>query len=277
MALLDKRAVDPVEPKAEPNVQVTTTEAMYVEPSGTVRWRHLFAAPAEKSIARGSAGFFPDGEHVWVYRPDAMLGRGEGDGWLVLRAADGRLVAEETLPTAGQGAGHVPHPDGVHMLLDVGEGQDGSLLFRGRLDGTALDVHAYPWNDRVLIGFSPDGNAFMTVDHSQADVAFHTFPAGERTYVVDIDRLPQPEVDDEDLEVMVGWGGGYLDATTAVVIVEWQSDDEEGRAFHLLDLSTGSVLGQLDIHEDNYDIELPGDGSWINRDEHGRPTRWTLA
>ena len=275
MALLDKRSVDPVELAAGPDVQVTTTEATYVDADGTVRWRHLFAAPAGKSIARGDAGFFPDGDHVWIYRPDAMVGRGEGDGWLVLRADDGRLVAEATLPTAGQGATHVPHPDGVHMLLAVGEGQDGSLVFRGRLDGTALDVHAYPWADRVLIGVSPDGAAFMTVDHEQADAAFHTFPAGERTRVVEPDELPRPEVDDEEAEVVVGWGGGYLDASTAVVIVEWQTDEDEGRAFHLVDLSTGAVLGQLDVPEDDHDVELPGDGTWITRDEQGRSTRWT--
>ena len=55
-----------------------------------------------------------------------MFGRGEGgDRWLVLDAVDGRVVAEALLPTVGQGAHQVVHPDGRHVLLDVGEGQDG--------------------------------------------------------------------------------------------------------------------------------------------------------
>lgn len=258
-------------------MEVTTTEAVCLDGNGAIRWRHTFAPPAAKSIARGDARLSLDGEHVWIFRPDAMLQRGEGDGWLVLRAADGQLVTEVTLQTVGQGAIHWPHPDGVHMLLDVGEGQDGGYLFRGRLDGTKLEVHAYPWNDRVLLGFSPDGGAFMTVDHNQDDAAFHTFPSGDRAHTVELAELPQPEVDDEDTDVMIGWGGGYLDATKAVVSVEWQTDDAEPRIFHVLDLTNGTVLGQLDVPEGVYDIELPGDGTWITQDEDGRSSCWALS
>ncbi|GLY51575.1 hypothetical protein [Lentzea sp. NBRC 102530] len=277
MAILNARPVDSPEPEAGPAVEVTPAEVVLRESGGAVRWRHAFAPPsATTSIARGSGWLSANGEHVWVFRPDEMLGRGEGDGWLVLSASDGQLVAEVPLPTVGQGAGHLPHPDGVRVLLDVGEGQDGTCLFLGRLDGTTLEVHAYPWTDRVASGFSPDGSAFMTVDHDQNDAAFHVFPSGDRTRTVELDDLPPPETD-EDVDLVFGWGGGYLDGTRAVVIVEQHTDEDETRAFHVLDLTTGAVLGRLAVPEDAYDIELPGDGTWIVRDEDGRPSRWALA
>ncbi|MGW6441854.1 hypothetical protein [Lentzea sp. NPDC055074] len=250
-------------------MEVTQTEVTYD------RWQHTFAPPTARSIARGDA--YVDGEHVWVFRPDSMLGQGEGDGWLVLAAADGRVVAEATLPTEGQGAIHHRHPDGVHVLLDVGEGQDGSYQFLGHLDGTELVVRAYPWDNRIALGFAPGGTGFMTVDHDQEDVAFHAFPSGERTRTVGLSDLPQPEVGEETL-VVVGWGGGYLDATRAVVIVEWEGDDEEmHHVFHVVDLESGAVLGQLDVPGEAENVELPGDGTWIQRDEDGRSSRWTFA
>ncbi|WP_394620765.1 hypothetical protein JNUCC0626_17155 [Lentzea sp. JNUCC 0626] len=271
MAVLNARPADISAPEPGPSVEVTPAEVVFRESDGAVRWRHAFAPPTTTSIARGSA--VVRGDHVWVFRPDEMLGRGEGDAWLVLGAADGQVVAEAPLPTVGQGAGHVLHPDGVHVLLDVGEGQDGTCVFLGHLDGTELKVHPYPWPDRVLIGLSPDGSAFMTVDHEQNDAAFHVFPSGERTHTVELDDLPRP--DDEEIGVVVGWGGGYLDATRAVVIAEHHTDEDETRAFHVLDLTTGAVLGELGVPEDVYDVELPGDGTWIVRDD--TPSRWTLA
>ncbi|MGI5500907.1 hypothetical protein [Lentzea sp. CA-135723] len=268
MVVLRARPVDVTEPEAGPTVEVTQTEVVCRESDGAVRWRHVFAPPTTSSIARGDA--VVRGDHVWVFRPDEMLGRGEGDAWLVLGAADGRPLAEVPLPTVGQGAGHVLHPDGVHVLLDVGEGQDGTCLFLGRLEGAELEVHAYPWPDRILVGLSPDGGEFMTVDHEQNDAAFHVFPSGDRTRTVEVGDLPRP--DDEEIGVVVGWGGGYLDATRAVVIAEHHTDEDEVRVFHVLDLTTGAVLGELDVPEDTYDIKLPGDGTWIVRD-----ARWALA
>ncbi|MGW7449302.1 hypothetical protein [Kitasatospora sp. NPDC054795] len=45
-----------------------------------------------------------------------MLGRGDGgDRWLVVDAADGRVIAEYALPTVGQGAHQVAHPDGTEL------------------------------------------------------------------------------------------------------------------------------------------------------------------
>ena len=81
--------------------------------------------------------------------------------------------------TVGHGAGHHVHPVDGNLYLDIGEGQDGSVILRGGagVDGEAEFV-TYPWWDRCLIDLAPDGQQFMTVDHGQADVAFHRTPAG---------------------------------------------------------------------------------------------------
>jgi len=54
----------------------------------------------------------------------------------------------------------------------------------------------------------------MTVDHNQADAAFHSFPSGDRTYAIELDNLPQPEADGEDLEDLRSWSAGAAGTLT---------------------------------------------------------------
>jgi hypothetical protein len=152
------------------------------------------------------------------------------------------VLAEYMLPTVGQGAQQLPHPDGVHMLLDVGEGQDGVYLFHGRLDGEAISVFEYPWADRCLVDVSPDGTEFMTVGHALEDVVLHSFPDGTELCGFAVDRFPEGAgVGDPHL----GWNGGYLDAATAVITVAGQTEDEEWSVPYVVDLPSGAIRGRL--------------------------------
>ncbi|MEU6841618.1 hypothetical protein ABZ930_07045 [Streptomyces sp. NPDC046716] len=218
-----------------------------------------------------------DGRTVWVYRPDAMAGRGGGDQWVVHDAESGAILARRELETVGHGGGHHVHPADGSVYLDIGEGQDGSVVLRGtaRAGGEPeFEFVTYPWSDRCLIDLAPSGRQFMTVDHDQADVAFHQHPGGDVLFSLPVEAFGyDPE------ESFVEWSGGYLTDDTAVVVLGGESpDEEEWFRCHLVDVRTGTPSGELTVEATNPYEPVPlGDGSWLTRDADGHPVRWSRA
>lgn len=72
-----------------------------------------------------------DGRTVWAHRPDTMAGRGGGNQWVVHDAGSGAVLARCEPETVGHGASHRVHPVDGGICLDIGEGQDGSVVLRG--------------------------------------------------------------------------------------------------------------------------------------------------
>ncbi|MBM7857508.1 hypothetical protein [Lentzea nigeriaca] len=244
-------------------VYTTDNELVCVDRIGVVRWRHAFGVFRTKvRIVRAGCVFSLDGKTVWLFQPDATGHWNDGsDTWHVLDAATGVVLASADLGTAGQGNQHV-HPGGTDVLVDVGEGQDGSFLFRGRLNNNTLEVVPYPWENRVLVAFATDGHHFMTVHHEQHDVAFHTYPDGEVVMRVTVTDLGYDE------NARLEWTGGYLDADTAFVVAGVEGDDEEWFRHHLIDVRTGAHLGPFDAHTDDaYGVIPAGGGAWLTFDD----------
>ncbi|MEV3927133.1 hypothetical protein [Actinomadura coerulea] len=166
--------------------------------------------------------------------------------------------AQADLGSCGHGGEHLPLPDGSRMLLDVGEGQDGSLVFAGSIKGETLEVERYPWDDRCVMALAPGGGQFMSIDHGQADVAFHECPSGKVVL-----SLPLAVFGHDPESAAFEWSGGYLDADTAVVTIcgEREEDDvpDEEREWHVhyrVDLRTGGVTDRFDAHSrHSYDLE----------------------
>lgn len=216
-----------------------------------------------------------DGRTVWVYRPDAMAGRGDGDQWVVHDADSGAVLARRDLETVGHGAGHHVHPVDGSIYLNIGEGQDGSVILRGTAgaDGEAEFV-TYPWWDRCLIDLAPDGQQFMTVDHGQADVAFHHHPSGDVLFTLPVEAFGyDPE------ETFVEWSGGYLTPELAVATLGGEGqDEEEWFRHHLIDVRTGTLSGEIAVETANpYELVPLGDGSWLTDGPDGTPVRWSRA
>ncbi|MGM1058695.1 hypothetical protein [Saccharothrix sp. Mg75] len=243
-----------------------------LDADGRELWRVDFGpAGTKRFAARPDCAFSLDGGVVWLYRPDAMSKRGDTDRWVVVDAATGAVLAEADLGSEGHGGSHFPHPDGVHVLLDVGEGQDGARVYRGRFEGGAVELDPYPWADRCLVDLAPGGDGFMTVDHEQGDVAFHAYPGGEvlaRTTAEPFRTGPG--------HVCFEYAGGYLDdgtALVAVIVYDEDTDDEEF-AHHLVDVRTGEARGRLETGaRDAGDVRPVGGGSWLTTDDDGRFTR----
>ncbi|MGW4302652.1 hypothetical protein [Streptomyces sp. NPDC004376] len=277
VAVFRARAGDEV---VESAVRHDLERAVYTTPHGVVClsrtgepvWAADFEPRSEESHGhRPGCAFSLDGRTVWVYRPDAMTGRGDFDQWVVHDTESGAVLARHELKTVGHGAFHHVHPVDGSVYLDIGEGQDGVVTVRGALGADGVpQFTTYPWSDRCLIDLAPDGEHFMSVEHGQTDVAFHHHPDGTvlRTLSVE-DFGHDPE------ETFVEWSGGYLTPDTAVVTLGGETEDgDEWFRHHLVDVRTGTIGDELTVGTTNpYDLNPLGDGSFLLPGPEGHPVR----
>ncbi|WP_125611724.1 hypothetical protein [Actinomadura sp. WAC 06369] len=278
-------------PDLEHAVYTTDKELVCVGRDGTPRWRMDFgAAPTPYMNGRASCAFSQNGEVVWLYRPDmALRGAGHTDQWFALDAATGAVLGQTDLGSGGHGAFHFAHPDGEHMLLDVGEGQEGSRVYRGRLEGGGISVTEYAWDG--LFDLSPDGRRMLTVEDVPGtllqQLRVRTFPDGQEEIAVQADSFGYDE--DRHETFFIGWIVGFLDARTAIVSVHGErvtaldefgdpEDFEDFQENYLVDVHVGRVLRPLGPEFfARTDIVPLGDGSWRTTGPDGEWHRHTEA
>ncbi|MEV6195721.1 hypothetical protein AB0M19_25340 [Streptomyces sp. NPDC051920] len=264
-----------VRPDLERIVYTTLNRVVCLTRAGDLVWASDFEPHSDLPHGhRPGCELSLDGRTVWVYRPDAMAGRGGKDQWVVHDADTGKVLARRELETVGHGASHHVHPADGSIYLDIGEGQDGSVIVRGTAGADTEAIFApYPWWDRCLIDLAPDGRQFMTVDHDQADVAFHRHPSGEVLFALPVEAFGfDPE------ETCVEWSGGYLTSDLAVVVLGGEDEDTEEEWFrhHLVDVQSGTVRGEFTVDVAHpYELVPLGDGSWLADGPDGRPVRWS--
>ncbi|WP_335937098.1 hypothetical protein [Streptomyces sp. PTD5-9] len=204
---------------------------------------------------RGSAAFSADGTLVWAHirgpvasagpdapealpGPDASPGSDVLEEWLVIDAADGRILGRAGTDTAAIGSEHVPHPDPARMGLCVGEGQDGVPLLWGRWDGRRLSVEGFCAYERVLTSVSPSGDRFLTVTHCEETLGVHRIEDGSALCELDaggsVPRHPEADPDDQDADVTLwDYACGFLDEETIVAGTSAR-DEEYGEQRHWL-------------------------------------------
>ncbi|MEV0648124.1 hypothetical protein AB0I28_22945 [Phytomonospora sp. NPDC050363] len=230
-----------------------------VAESGEVLWTFPHT-DWNSSDGSGSAVVTADGRHVWatVLGPDAEPYG--GDLWVVLDARTGALLAEATLGCAAAGSEHHLHPDGEHVALSVGEGQDAAPLFWGRLDGGRL-VHRQDGDGRVLIHISPETGEFYTVAHYLEDASVHRFAEGAQKLVFPGEWLVV-RAGLDGVHWSVDYSGGFVDAETLLVAL--RDYDKGGFAHLLVDAVSGDVLGLAEYAEAPRSGAYPqGDGTWL--------------
>ncbi|MER7516577.1 hypothetical protein [Streptomyces sp. NPDC126499] len=259
-------------PDLERVVYTTLNSVVCLTRSGDVAWTANLEPYSDRPHGhRPGCALSLDGRSVWVYRPDAMAGRGGGDQWVMHDADSGVVLGRRELETSGHGAFQYVHPVDGSIYLNIGEGQDGSVICRvtAGADGEPEFV-TYPWWDRCMIGLSPDGQQFMTVDHGQNDVAFHRHPSGDALFTLPVEAFGyDPE------ESFVEWSGGYLSPDLAIVALGGEGqDEEEWFRYHLVDVRTGTLNGEIIVEVSHpYELEPLGDGSWLSEDPDGHPVR----
>ncbi|WP_331770072.1 hypothetical protein OG948_40990 (plasmid) [Embleya sp. NBC_00888] len=228
-----------------------------------------------RGFEHGSCRVSDDGRHVWVHVVFASQEHDRQEFRVVLDARDGRELARLPLDSEASGSHHLAHPDGVHVGLCIGMGQDGVLLHWARRDGERL----IDWNldeglDRILADVHPAHSGFLTVEHYGADLRLHALDG-----TVLAIGVPEPADDEEDPSC---WDHncGFVDADT-VIATTVDSDGEPERARHwLLDARTLEVRGPLAYPVgplDSY-VRPLGDGTWLTYDgAGGRLDRWSEA
>ncbi|MFC8276476.1 hypothetical protein ACFUJR_28880 [Streptomyces sp. NPDC057271] len=230
-------------------------------------------------LEHGSCRVSDDGRLVWAH-----VTEGDGDAWqevwVVLDARDGRELARLPLEdSAASGSYHVSHPDGVHMGLGIGMGQDGCLVYWGRWDGERLTT----WDlneglDRVLFDVHPGHAGFLTMEHYGADLQLHALdgtvlseappPDPDRADGAGDEDGDEGDYQDEDgPEVPEGWdwSAGFVDADTVIACTGLEYGEEEFPRHWLLDAHTLEIRGAVRYpsgRTEGYARPL-GDGTWL--------------
>jgi hypothetical protein len=141
-----------VSPDLERVVYTTLNGVVCLTRAGDLVWASDFEPHSEQSRGhRPGCALSLDGRTVWVYRPDAVAERGDADQWVVHDAESGAVLARRDLETVGHGADHHVHPEDGSVYLDIGEGQDGSVILRGTVGADGEDQDEEEWFRYYLI------------------------------------------------------------------------------------------------------------------------------
>ncbi|MBC2900612.1 hypothetical protein [Streptomyces cupreus] len=221
-----------------------------------------------RGLEHGSCRVSDDGRLVWAH---VVLEPEEGawqECWAVLDARDGRELARLPLDSAAAGSHQLSHPDGAHMGLCIGMGQDGILIHWARWDGVKLTSRDNQGTmDRILTDVHPAHPGFLTVEHYGTDLRLHALDG-----TVLAEREPE-EADCWD------YGCGFVDADT-VIASTVESDEDPDLARHwLLDAATLAIRGTVTYPSGSVDsyVSPLGDGTWLTYDD-GTETlnRWVV-
>ncbi|MFD9396211.1 hypothetical protein ACFWBB_37370 [Streptomyces sp. NPDC060000] len=225
-----------------------------------------------RGLEHGSCRISDDGRLVWAHVIEPEERDGE-ERWVVLDARDGRELARIPLDSVAAGSHHLSHPDGVHMGLCIGMGQDGILLHWARWDGrqlTGWDLNETM--DRILMDVHSGHPGFLTVEHYGADLRLHALDGA-----VLAEREPEPA--DEDRPCW-DYGCGFADADTVIASTVGSGDGPERVVHWLLDARTLETRGMVTYPTgpaEGY-VRPLGDGTWLTYDDRSETlNRWSGA
>ena len=200
-------------PAVSPDLRVAAISAesrvVVVGPEGLTTWEVPHPSWGRGDSERGSCWFSDDGRIVWAHVPTE-----DGpDEWLLIDAESGAISGRASLSCYSAGSSVIRHPDGIHVGMSVGEGQDGSETYFGRVEDDSPIVQRLDDRSRVLVSFSDDGAHFLTTPHSSGPLEIHSFPDGRVVGSVEPDATL--EVDDE-FDLFGGFIGPDLVLFTSV-------------------------------------------------------------
>ncbi|MFF9452546.1 hypothetical protein [Streptomyces flaveolus] len=232
----------------------------------------------EQEVCRGSehgsCRVSDDGRLVWAHVVAEPQPGDWQERWVVLDARDGRELGWLPLDSAAAGSNHLSHPDGGHMGLGIGMGQDGILLHWARWDGEKpIGWGVNEGLDRILMDVHPGHPGFLTVEHYGRDLRLHAL---DGTVIAE----QQPESADDEDGTFWDYGCGFVDADTVIASTVDADEDPEQARHWLLDAHTLCIRGVVTYPTgpvDSY-VRPLGDGTWLTYDDKSETlNRWTQA
>jgi hypothetical protein len=234
----------------------------------------------------GSAAFSADGKLVWAHVRGPLASEGHDaqedsdeaadELWLVLNAADGKVLGHVRTATVASGSFHTAHPDPTQMGLSIGEGEEGSPALWGRFDGGVLSVERIQ-DETVLLDVSPSGRHFLATDVQQDALYLHAVGNTEMLRDLDaVDAVPEYTDGDNacwDLEAAFVDEGAVIAGTS-------ESDVDHGEARHwLVGTDDMELLAQVEYPQPVAGApRSAGDGAWYTVSEDGASVYvWELA
>lgn len=224
-----------------------------VDQAGRVRWETEHPAWGLGGSERGSCWVTASGELVLATAPAADTAENE---WLVLDADTGRRRSATPLDCAATGSVPVPHPDGVHVGLSVGERRHGAKAYWGDFTrGEPTVWPSLPSTGRIMVAVRPGGEDFLTTAHSGADIAVHQFGGGEVTA-----RATAATIFGADHDI--DGTAGYVTADVVITATR------QGQPHALLTADTLQTLAYLDYPDDHAgkSVLANGNGTWLTVD-----------
>jgi hypothetical protein len=202
----------------------------------------------------------------------------------LIDGARGEIVDTVDLDVTDVGVTALPHPTDGTVLLDAGEGQNGSQVFAARADGDRLSVEPFLTNV-VTADFSPSGDRLLLMPHPSFDsvVSLVDWPSRRIVRTLAIEEL---EVGEDSFDIygcFVGADGVLVktfesglfllaDGLSEVVQVHLaldQNAEDDGET-----AETGTLIG---LGPDTFAVDLSrGDGQNAGQTASQTATVWRL-
>ncbi|MFE6334330.1 hypothetical protein ACFVOK_14085 [Streptomyces sp. NPDC057798] len=228
----------------------------------------------------GSAAFSADGKLLWAHVRGPLAGDGQDvetdEFWLVLDAADGRILGRAATGTVASGSFHTVHPDPAQMGLSVGEGEEGSPALWGRLDGGVLSVRKID-AETVLLGVSPSGRHLLATDVQQDALYLHAADSGAMLRDLDADGTVPPCP--QGGRVYWDFDAAFTGETTVVAGTSG-SDAGYGPGRHwLVDIDDMALRARISYPQPVHGpVQAAGEGAWYTVSEDRTAVLvWELA
>ncbi|MDI2127980.1 hypothetical protein [Yinghuangia seranimata] len=199
----------------------------------------------------GSCVVSTDARAVW-----AVLRTEEADVCALFDAKDGTVRRSAALPAQTVGSELLPHPDGIHVGVASGHGDDAYRIFLVASDGTG-PARELPASEepRILIDIQPGSGLMLTTPYGDGPLALLRSPDGG------IVAARQPGTllpgDDEVFDFYAGFLGP--DRVLAA------SSDQRHLVFSVPDLRPVAEIEYPDTTERAW-LVVRHDGTWVTAD-----------
>ncbi|MFG2208868.1 hypothetical protein [Streptomyces sp. NPDC048638] len=269
------------------------TSYVAVDRDGNRMWQHPYCTwPASWS---GHVGFAMAGP----YRETQTLLRlpsGAVDKALfVALDTAGDVLARSVLPCGGNAGlawGSEGYLTGVHVDdRRAGTAHYPASLVCGRIvlkERTTAQAGQPALCGRDRVDTNPSGTGEMSVDERGLDVRWHRLPSHEVAAVLPLSDFPAPGTGDCSVHdrPWISYGGGYVDADTALVTLHNSYDEArvfvfgrdawEEHSHWLADPATGDLHGRIEYPMRDVGFVWPlGDGTWLTT-EWDTLHRWSV-